>query len=331
MATLTKRGNSYILSWQQGGKQHRKSLGVISKFDAKIALNAKELELATGQNFLPSGLIFSNFCAEYLDWFVVAHPNSYYRVEQIILQHLTPYFEFFPLDNIRIKDAEKYKSTRLKSGIKTSTVNKELITLKAILNRACKWEYLPSSGLKYLELAKELDSKPPRFYTAEEMELIYQWAPYNWHYWKLMANTGLRRTEASQLKWDNIKETEIHIESTEEERTKSGKWRKVPLNSNAKHALKRFERDRINEYVFPRVNKDSLTRAFKRVLNRAPINNPKGSVHCLRHTFCSHLVMNDVPLRTVQILAGHSKITVTEKYAHLAPEYLKNSVELINL
>ncbi|GAB3046849.1 hypothetical protein GCM10027214_06000 [Stenotrophomonas tumulicola] len=46
-----------------------------------------------------------------------------------------------------------------------------------------------------------------------------------------------------------------------------------------------------------------------------------GSLHRLRHTFCAHMVIAGVPLRRVQILAGHSDYATTEKYyAHLTPE-----------
>ncbi|MGB1305909.1 hypothetical protein [Pseudoalteromonas marina] len=38
-----------------------------------------------------------------------------------------------------------------------------------------------------------------------------------------------------------------------------------------------------------------------------------------------------VPLRTVQVLAGHASVATTERYAHLAPGYLRNSVAGLNL
>lgn len=45
-----------------------------------------------------------------------------------------------------------------------------------------------------------------------------------------------------------------------------------------------------------------------------------GHLHRLRHTFCAHLVMQDVPLRRVQVLAGHADYATTEKYyAQLTP------------
>ncbi|MEK0266148.1 tyrosine-type recombinase/integrase [Stenotrophomonas rhizophila] len=46
-----------------------------------------------------------------------------------------------------------------------------------------------------------------------------------------------------------------------------------------------------------------------------------GHLHRLRHTFCAQLVIHGVPLRRVQVLAGHADYAVTEKYyAHLTPD-----------
>ncbi len=52
--------------------------------------------------------------------------------------------------------------------------------------------------------------------------------------------------------------------------------------------------------------------------------------HCLRHTFCSRLVMAGVPLKTVQELMGHKTIQRTARYAHLPPGHLQNAVELLS-
>jgi site-specific recombinase XerD len=53
-------------------------------------------------------------------------------------------------------------------------------------------------------------------------------------------------------------------------------------------------------------------------------------VHTLRHTFASHLVMAGVDLATVQKLLGHSSITTTMIYAHLAPDHLRAAVEKLS-
>jgi len=50
------------------------------------------------------------------------------------------------------------------------------------------------------------------------------------------------------------------------------------------------------------------------------------STEVLRHTFASHLVMRGVALAIVQKLMGHSSIVVTQRYAHLAAQVVRDAV-----
>jgi integrase len=52
--------------------------------------------------------------------------------------------------------------------------------------------------------------------------------------------------------------------------------------------------------------------------------------HTLRHTYIARLTMGGVDLRTVQDLAGHKTITMTMRYAHLAPEHKRRAVAVLN-
>jgi integrase len=133
----------------------------------------------------------------------------------------------------------------------------------------------------------------------------------------------MRRAEARNLTWDYVLANHVRVVSTEENRTKDMEWRDIPISPGCCKALEMLWRDATDEYVLPRVHKDSLSRAFKKVLSRT---GNVGNLHDLRHTFISHLVMQGVPLRTVQVLAGHSRIEVTEGYAQLAPNHMVDAV-----
>ena len=82
-------------------------------------------------------------------------------------------------------------------------------------------------------------------------------------------------------------------------------------------------------YEWPRVSFKVRTRAwFELALEEAKIKNFRW--HDLRHTFISRLVMKDVNLRTVQELAGHKTISMTTRYAHLAPEHNQAAIEKLD-
>lgn len=289
---------------------------------------AKELQLRTGQQVVQSAaVIFEVFARVYTEWYEGEYPDSYTRVEQIIRCHLVPFFAGRAIDSFSLHDTDQYKIHR-RGKVKQETVTKELRTLKAMLNRAVKWKYLLAHPLLDLEFQASLDSKPPYFFSVEQLQLLYAANPARAHFWQFLANTGLRRKEVLQLRREHLLPNKrLHVLSTSAARSKSRKWREVPLNKSAVSALSAFPAEA--EYLFPRVTPRSLSRMFTDDLARAGLT--QGTIHDLRHTFCSHLVMAGVPLRTVQIIAGHSSVTVTEKYAHLAPGHLSGAVEAIEI
>ena len=81
-------------------------------------------------------------------------------------------------------------------------------------------------------------------------------------------------------------------------------------------------------YVFRHAGRDSqhnYQRWFNEALSEAKINDY--SWHCNRHTFASRLVMAGVDLRTVAELMGNSSIQMTMRYAHLAPQHNRATVD----
>jgi integrase len=131
-----------------------------------------------------------------------------------------------------------------------------------------------------------------------------------------MAHTGLYRGELVGLGKDSVAGRRLRVESDPDEdgqgRTKSGKWREVPLNRYARWALRHLPDPLVT------VHKDTVSDWFKKDSDLAGVG---GHLHRLRHTFCAHMVMAGVPLRRVQVLAGHADYATTEKYyAHLTPD-----------
>jgi integrase len=111
---------------------------------------------------------------------------------------------------------------------------------------------------------------------------------------------------------------------------KSGESRIVPLNSVLRDALKHLQLTSRGDFVFQSVpgrSYTSINKAFRQACQVARLSNV--SLHTLRHTFASRLVMASVDLRTVQDLGGWRSLQRVERYAHLSAQHKRMAVEKI--
>jgi integrase len=135
-------------------------------------------------------------------------------------------------------------------------------------------------------------------------------------------NTGLRRGELLSLEWSDMN-LEARMLTVRSEHSKSGKQRHVPLNAEALTVLKQWKSQAgQGPSVFGIA---SIKSSWAALLTTAKVENFR--FHDLRHHFASRLVMAGVDLNTVRELLGHADLTMTLRYAHLAPEHLAAAVE----
>jgi integrase len=95
----------------------------------------------------------------------------------------------------------------------------------------------------------------------------------------------------------------------------------VPLNGLAVQVLESLPKD--DALVLPRVDGARLSVETKRVFKRVGILD--ASFHTLRHTAASWLVMRGADLYAVGQLLGHRTPRMTQRYAHLSPDYMQGT------
>ena len=193
---------------------------------------------------------------------------------------------------------------------------------------------------------RRVPNKFPRFLSPEEVEQIVTTIRRDARSAHWLADlivfgvhTGLRRGELVSLRWDAVDFAAgvLTVACTEAFSTKSGSERKVPLSSAAIAALERRRdaaagrSDGRPGYVFTcgnsesgQITPDYLSQAFKRWARLAGI--PDVHLHHLRHTACSWLAQKGVPVEAIRRFAGHSTITVTERYCHVGDDLFSTAI-----
>lgn len=207
-------------------------------------------------------------------------------------------------------------STRLET-VAPATIAKEVAILKHALRMACEWDLLRENPAIKIDLPKIPEGRI-RYLSPSELHAILAAAPE----WMrapiaLAAFTGMRRGEILKLRWMDIDLANCRVYLRE---TKNGALRVLPLNSLAVRVFESVPLGGPADAVFPGVDPARLTVATKRLFAKFKIHD--ASFHSLRHTAASWLTMQGVDLYTVGKILGHKTPRMTQRYAHLSPQYL---------
>ncbi len=148
---------------------------------------------------------------------------------------------------------------------------------------------------------------------------------------EILYASGLRVSELVELKVTEVSLSEGVVRVT----GKGSKTRLVPMGEVAVDWISRYLNEarpeilekRLSDSLFVTQRGSSMTRqAFWYLIKRyallAGIHKPM-SPHVLRHAFATHLLNHGADLRVVQMLLGHSDISTTQIYTHVARERLK--------
>lgn len=233
---------------------------------------------------------------------------------------------FYDYDEITIDIITDYCAQRVLTGVKNSTINRELNVMRAAFNYYLTYNQTANFKNPFNRFKLFENDFMPRFLNSIECRrLLTATLDYNntmlYDFITLALNTGCRASELTTLTWNNVSLDDRYI-IIRNSLSKNKKTVYKPINTVCVAALIRLKSHKHYVFYNPQTDRNirSFRRGFEYAVKRAELGNVR--IHDLRHTFASFLVKNGVPLYHVSTLLGHSDIRITQRYAHLAPEHL---------
>lgn len=342
---LYKKGKNWFIDYRyppgRTGRRIREKVGPV-KEEAQIVLAERLKDMRLGRNpelrqIKPKS--FAVMVKEFLEKHARKSRDyeSFKHNTDILLKH----FENRTLQEIGPKQIEGFIADRLASGVTKATVNRQRAVLSKIFTCAKEWDYF--GGENPVWKVKRFPESPgrTRFLTAIEAKKLLEKAPDHIRPIIICAlHTGGRLREILNLRWKDV-DLERRVLYFDQTNTKSGKQREIPIDPDLMEVLqerrkKIFLGGDAREFVFTRYGKhlEDIRTAFQKAKERVN-EEAKGAVklgddvtfHSLRHTFASWFVINGGDLVRLQKYLGHSTIALTQRYAHLSPDFLRAGMQ----
>lgn len=282
------------------------------------------IDLFLNEQWLEKGLSENTIQSYRLDLSAVAN--------WLETQNLT----FETLDGI---DLQTFLGERLNLGYKATSTARLLSALRKFFQYLYREKYRTDDPSAVLTSPK-LPSRLPKYLTEQQVTDLLNTPcveePLELRdkaMLELLYATGLRVTELVSLTLDNISVQQGVVRVI----GKGNKERIVPMGEEAAYWIKQFMLygraalldGQPSDVLFPSRRGTQMTRQtfwhrIKHYAILADIDSEALSPHVLRHAFATHLVNHGADLRVVQMLLGHSDLSTTQIYTHVAKERLKH-------
>jgi site-specific recombinase XerD len=258
--------------------------------------------------------------------------NGSYEKYKIVFKLLQKVFGNRKVISIKEKDAEHFKSALIKT-IKKETANSYIRYVKSIWNLMKKLELISINNLRDVKQFK-IPEKEIISFTEVEIDLIINKIPHQdiKTIVTLAKETGLRISELLNLKTKNIdlENKFIKVSNSEDFKTKSGKNRLIPFNDKIELLINSVLKPDKEGYLFTSkwnipYKRNHVTRYFRRILDELNFDK-RYHFHCLRATFIMNLVRKGINPIIIQKLAGHSTLTVTQRYCFVQINDLRQAL-----
>lgn len=224
-------------------------------------------------------------------------------------------------------------SPRTGRARRPATANRAVSFLRRLFNLALRDDLITRNPAAHVEALAENNTLNRWLRPGDEEErLRAEFSPGDWLICELGIHTGLRAGNLFGLRRQDLDLGQALLRVPE---TKHGGHHDLPLTARAVAIFGQLLAAHDSPWVFPSPRNAARPRNYDAWYHRvfAPACARAGlrlRFHDLRHTFGSRLVAAGVPIYDVGALLGHKSLEVTKRYAHLAPERLRESVRKLD-
>ena len=242
------------------------------------------------------------------------------------------------LETLDAVDLQGFLGERLEKGYKATSTARMLSAMRKLFQYLYREKYRVDDPSAVLSSPK-LPSRLPKYLTEQQVSDLLNTPDVDVPLelrdkamLELLYATGLRVTELVSLTIENMSVQQGVVRVI----GKGNKERIVPMGEEAAYWVHQFMlygrpvllNGQSSDVVFPSQRAQQMTRQtfwhrVKHYAILADIDADALSPHVLRHAFATHLVNHGADLRVVQMLLGHTDLSTTQIYTHVAKERLK--------
>ncbi len=251
---------------------------------------------------------------------------------------ISSFFQWLDNEDLKYKNLQEdhinqYISFLFQRKMRSSSVNRKISSIKSFYIFLVKRNFVKNSPLNDLVTPKQEKYLPESMSEAEVDKLLNSPDVTNKienrdkAMIEMLYATGMRISELVNLKITDIDMKRCVVKVF----GKGSKERLVPFGETALDSLKSYLNDREQSsskeiFLSNRGKKMSRIAFWQRVKVYLIRENLKNSIspHTLRHAFATHLLNRGADLRSVQLLLGHSDLSTTQIYTHIAKQRLSD-------
>ena len=341
------RPGTWRLEYQLDGEKYSKNIKAKTPSEADKILAKFITQIDEGSFLKEQKIKFVSLAQTWLDEY--AKPNLKQNTVDIYKMMLNSKILPF-LGNININRINKltltsfYNSLKSDYNLSTKTIKNYHGLISCIFQCALEWEYLKTNPCNNMKLPKnEKDINKKYFLTPKELNVFLHYINKEPNYeFKVLVNlivyTGIRKSEALGLTWDNVQfdENYIYIKQSKvatangelvSDTKTTASTRIVQVPSKIMYMLKKLPRN--SEFVF-NVRPKTLGKWFKKFIDNHNCI-PNITLHKLRHTHATLLISKNIDIKSVSARLGHSETSTTMNiYTHVLQENDKEIANLLN-